>query len=305
VLARALAILLAIAIATMPRATFAADDDDAQRAAQKFVEGQRAFTAGDYRRAAEAFEGAYREKPHYAALWNAARSWHRAGEEVRAANRYADYLRDAPPDAPDRDQANASLRELTTVTARIELRGTGGVTRLRLDGQEIDSEMVFVAPGEHVAEADDEDGGPVRKLVRVEAGQLISVTLSPDADAVTADPSSPDDRDQAPDGRRSVDLGEGLPPAVAIAGGVLTLVGVGVTVVAGLDTVSKRDAFLEDRTQARLDDAFASQTRTNVLLATTLTVAVVTGVIAVFFTDWKGSETKAAGVRSPTRGWTF
>jgi hypothetical protein len=78
---------------------------------------------------------------------------------------------------------------------------------------------------------------------------------------------------------------------VPLIGGALTAVAGGFTIASGLDTVSKRDAFLGDKTQDRLDTAFSSQSRTNVLLGTTIGLGVVTGVIAVFFTEWSGSVT--------------
>ena len=53
---------------------FGAERSAEQRtAAKEFAAGERAFSAGDYRRAAESFEAAYRASPHHAPLWNAAR----------------------------------------------------------------------------------------------------------------------------------------------------------------------------------------------------------------------------------------
>jgi hypothetical protein len=74
-----------------------------------------------------------------------------------------------------------------------------------------------------------------------------------------------------------------------VAGGALAATGLGLTIASGLDTVSKRDAFLADPTQPHLDDAFHSQTRTNVLLACTGGVALVTAVVAAFFVEWKAA----------------
>jgi hypothetical protein len=71
-----------------------------------------------------------------------------------------------------------------------------------------------------------------------------------------------------------------------IIGGAVTAAAGGFAIVSGLDTISKRQAFPDDRTQDRLDAAFASQTRTNVLIGTTIGLGVVTGVLALFFTDW-------------------
>src|SRR5262249_30884250 len=70
-----------------------------REAARKFGDATRAFDAGDYRRAGEGFEAAYQLAPHEDPLWNGARAWHLAGDLARAANLYARYLREAPPNA--------------------------------------------------------------------------------------------------------------------------------------------------------------------------------------------------------------
>jgi hypothetical protein len=259
-------------------------------AARQFAEGTRAFKAGDYRRAGESFEAAYATKPHHAPLWNGARSWHRAGELVHAANLYEQYLREAPPDAPDRDNATAALREVSQRTGRVELHAASGVRRPRIDGKEVVEPVLHVAPGEHVAEGDS-DAGPLRKTFDVGAGARVSVTLTPAPAAVSEVPPRPPPP-AAPE------PSSGLPPVVVLAGGVLTVAGGALTAWSGLDTVSQRDAFLGDPTQSRLDDAFSSQTRTNVLLGTTIGVAAITGVIAIFFTDWRGPQpTPRVGAR--------
>jgi hypothetical protein len=284
--------VVAVVIALLAsRAVFAAPPGEhADRtAARHFADGQKAFAAGDYPHAADEFEAAYRDKPHHAPLWNAARSWQRAGEEVRAANLYARYLREAPPDAPDRDQATIALRALTSRLGRIEPHAAG-VDRLRLDGRDVDAPVVYVAPGEHVAEGDDH-GTRVRKVVTVRAGDQVSVTVAPEPKpSQVIGPRPPSDERAAEPVRKP------LPPFVPVASGVLTAIAGGFTVASGLDTVSKRDAFLGDKTQDRLDSAFSSQSRTNVLLGTTVGLGVITAVLAVFFTDWSG-----ASAREPSR----
>jgi hypothetical protein len=274
-------IVLPVALALLAsRAALAAPPVEGDRtAARHFADGQKAFAAGDYPHAGDEFEAAYRDRPHHAPLWNAARSWQRAGEEVRAANLFARYLREAPADAPDRDQASASLRALTARLGRIEPHAAG-VDALRLDGKIVDAPVVYVAPGEHVAEGDD-GGARVRKVVTVRAGEQVSVTVAPEPKArPVLGPPRGEVPVEAP--RRP------LPPFVPVIGGVLTAVAGGFTIASGLDTVSKRDAFLGDKTQDRLDAAFSSQSRTNVLLGTTIGLGVVTGVVAVLFTDWSG-----------------
>jgi hypothetical protein len=281
-----LAALLAIAasIALAPATARAAPAEGDRAAARHFADGQKAFAAGDYPHAGDEFEAAYRDKPHFAPLWNAARSWQRAGEDVRAANLYARYLREAPPDAPDRDQATSALRALTGRMGRIEPHAAG-VERLRLDGKSVDAPVVYVAPGEHVAEADDA-GKPVRKVVSVRAGEQVSVTLAPEPKAapLVGPPRSTGEIEPAASKKP-------LSPAVVVIGAALTAVAGGLTVASGLDTIAKRDAFPGEPTQDRLDAAFASQTRTNVLIGTTVGLGVVTAVLAAFFTDWSGPGT--------------
>jgi len=255
----------------------AARDDDA-RAAAAFAEGERAFDAGDYRAAAEAFEAAYRVRPHHAPLWNAARSWQSAGDEVRAANLLERYLREAPESAPDRSRATALLGEIGQRLARIQVLQPIGVIDVRIDDAPLEESTRYVAPGEHVTTARANGKAIVRSLT-VRAGEIVSVLLAPPAEPPPPPPPAP----RAPEGtsRRAS-------PLVVLVAGALTAVGVGLTVASGVDTVHKRDAFLDDPTQRRLDDAFASQTRTNVALGVTAGAAVFTGVMAAFFVDWKG-----------------
>jgi hypothetical protein len=296
---------LGLAAATFVLSSPAAAADDAvARAAKQFVAGQKAFGAGDYRSAAGLFEGAYRDKPHHSALWNAARSWQRAGDEVRAANLYARFLLEAPADAPDRDQANVAVRDLATRLGRIELHVATGTSNLRLDGKPVEAPVVYVAAGEHLAEVDS-PRGDVRKVVHAPSGQIVSVTLEP------APEPSPAPSPSAAIAPRDVAQGaEGgaprLPPFVFFTGAALSLAGGGLAVASGLDTVDKRDAFLVDPTEARLDAGNASQTRTNLAIGVTVGVAVITGAVGLFFTDWGGKAgVKKAGLGPRRAGWTW
>ena len=69
------AMAIGVAATTLPVASWAAPGEGDRSAARFFAEGQKAFSAGDYPRAGEQFEAAYKERPHHAPLWNAARSW--------------------------------------------------------------------------------------------------------------------------------------------------------------------------------------------------------------------------------------
>jgi hypothetical protein len=269
----------------------------AGRAAKaQYDEGERAFKKGDFRRAAELFENAYRIFPHHSALWAAARAWIRAGEDVRGANLLEQFLNEAPANAPDRDRATEVITEFEKRVGRIEVLAND-VTDVKLDGEPIALPRVWVVPGDHVATAD-ANGKPVRKIVTVAAGDRISVTLEPPPPPV--EPPPPIDRPVRP-----------LPSWVVFAGGGVALLGAGLITISGLDTLQKRNAFIDYAAksnqpgydsgfaQGRLDDANAAQSRTNVILGATIGVAALTTLAAIFLVDWSSPAAPA-----PTTGAT-
>lgn len=262
----------------------------------QYDEGERAFKKGDFRRAAELFENAYRILPHHSPLWNAARSWIRAGEDVRGANLLERYLKEAPPNAPDRDRATEAITDLDKRLGRIEVL-TNDVTDVKIDGEALDGDKLWVVPGEHVATAD-AHGKPVRKTVSVAAGDRVSVTLEPPPPPETMLPPPPPPKP--------------LPRWVVFAGAGVSVVGGGLVALSGIDTLNKKDdvdkyisspTFNKDDesqraiAQNRIDDAASAQTRTNVAIGVTVGVAVLTAVAAVFFVDWDKKPT------TPTTGY--
>jgi tetratricopeptide (TPR) repeat protein len=270
-----------------PRA-FAADRTAELRAAAKeFAAGERAFGAGDYRRAADAFEAAYRASPHHAPLWNAARSCLRSGQDVRAANLLERYLRIAPADAPDRDHATAALAEVSPRVGRIELH-RALAREVELDDTATSAAVVYVAPGEHVIRATGSDGTEIVRRMTVAAGAVVSISLEP-ADGVapaTSTNTSTTTRTTAmgrEEGRKN-----GLSPWFVVAGGAATATAGGLAMAFGLGTIESRNAFRADPTPERYDAAVRDQMRTNVALVTTGLLAVATGAVAVFLVDWKG-----------------
>lgn len=251
----------------------------------QYDEGERAFKKGDFRRAGELFEAAYRIFPHHSALWAAARAWIRAGEDVRGANLLEQYLNSAPANAPDRDLATQVITDLDKRLGRIEILMTD-VADVKIDGEELTAQKLWVVPGEHVVTADAK-GKPVRKTVAVAAGDRLSVTMEP--------PPPPPAFGEPPPAVTN----KPIPPWLVFVGAGVTAVGAGLSIASGLDTLGKRDAFIKEPTQPALDDAHASQTRTNVLIGTTVGVAVLTGV-AAFFVDWSGKSKVAP---APTVGF--
>ena len=256
-------------------APLSADD---KKAARAFQDGQAAFEQGDFRRAASLFETAYATKPHHSALWNAAKSWQRAGEDLTAVNLLERYLKEAPTDAANRAEANQALATIEKRVGRIQLQIVS-VSDAKLDNVAAKEGLSYVAPGEHALTADDA-GKPVRKVVSVNAGEILSVTLSPAPKEEK--PKVIIVEKQAPP--------RGVSPWFVVGGGVLTAGAGACTIIFGLATLQKKDAFLADDTsQANFDDATDSQLRTNIALGATIGLAVITTTVAIFFTNWHGS----------------
>jgi hypothetical protein len=258
----------------------AATAEDRRLAARDFADGDRAFKDGDYRQAAESYERAYHRVPHHSALWNAARSWHRAGELARAANVYARYLREAPSSARDRNSAQRAMNELSNRLARLEIHATD-VTGVEVDGAPAEGPSVFVTPGAHVISGHTQDGRPVRQSQTVEAGDVVSVAVVPPP-AAGAPPPAPPAPAPAPEHHPS----HGWSPIVVYFGGAVTLALAGITVWSGVDTLQQKDAFDKAPTQNNLDVGRQKETRTNVLIGATAGVAALTAVAAIVLVDW-------------------
>lgn len=268
-----IAVILAVTLVGAPALA-----DEAQ-AAKTFAEGERAFSAGAYRRAAVLFEEAYGAAAHPATLFNAAKARAQAGDHALAANHYARLDSDASPPA-DRADARSALAALQPKVGYLQVRGDFDSSAV--DGVPLGpSGRIYVEPGEHLITGQRRDT-KLKKTARVAAGQSVTVDLIAEVATKEAPPSPP----------RS----SGLPRVVTYILGGATIVSGGVTTWSGLDTLAKKDEFdpvyangRATDANARLDDGLAAQTRTNVLLGVTVGLAVLTGV-AVLLTDWRRSS---------------
>ena len=296
-LASALVLLLALLLAG--RAAAEPTPETRKAAARHFAEAERAYAAEDWTQAANAFEAAYKAAPHPDPLWNAARAWQRAGENARAANLYARYLREAPGNAHDRSNATKALGQLAQKLGRIEIHAAAGIEDVKVDAKPVDGESVFVVPGTHVVSGR-EGARSVEQTVNVAAGSVISVALaeaSPPSStpaAVTPPPApAPTTAQPSPVGDAPPPkTARGITPMFVHVGVALTVVAGGVAVWSGLDTAAARRDWDRAPTQQKLDAGRTKMTRTNVLLGTTVGLGVLTAVTAIFVVDWRAGDTK-------------
>lgn len=282
---------------------------DISSAAAAFQEGQRAQLARDFARAAEMFELADGAAPSPAALRSAIRNHQAAGRLARAATL---ALRARARDAGDPQSAALATEVLDALSprlARISLRCSPSCTLLVDNAASatgaLEAHELFVEAGTHSLEAAWGPGRSRRAPVQANAGAQVTLILEapPEAPApapvtppavvsppapviVVAAPPAP--APSPPPSRRPLStvvfwsaLG-----ATALSGAVL--------IWSGLDTLSARDAYVLSPSEDGYNSGVGLQTRTNVLIATTATLAAATALVAVF-TEWSGRGTAQVG----------
>ncbi len=287
-------------------------DERAEKdAAAHFAEGERAFSRGDFAKAGESFELAYGDKPHEAALWNAARSWERGGELARAANLYRRYLRTAPDSAPDKKRAATALEALMAKLGRIEIVAVG-LDSFAVDGRAVSDVVVFVTPGAHLVEGKlvGSDGASARRGTIVEAGARQSVLLEAPSSSPSAAPvpSSAPSMSSAPvSSAAPASSRPSIPPKVDAKEShhgttpwlLAPFVGVTATsaaflVASGIDVLRARSDYDElkngrsaEDQQQLIDQGRGKTDRTNALVGVTAGLAVATTFVAIFAIDWQ------------------
>ncbi len=239
-----------------------------ERADELFREGNRAFAVGDARAAYEAYRGAWSLRKSFDIACNLGRTEAELSLSRDAAEHLDYCLRTYP--ASSRDDLRDANRRFRQLFAEVRARVAALHIVVRKPGAEITvdgasygtaplASDVFVDPGEHRVRARLVAFEPEERVVNVAAGEAIGVSFdldtparpeAPVAPAVETAPSpaqTPPQRD-----RESADLRT----TVAISGGVLTLVGVGLGTGFLLDARASSDRV--DRIARAVRDAGGS-----------------------------------------------
>jgi tetratricopeptide (TPR) repeat protein len=257
-----LAACIGAAVVAVAPMTLAGDRDDA--AAEVFRAGSKAYARGEYRAAALAFEAAFREVPHAASAYNAARAWERAGDPARAADLYRAAL--DVPRLTDEEQADATARVAALEPGLGVLWiSAGAVVSVAHVSRARAPLRVHLPPGEHEVRLELPDGREERRRVRVAGGERVRLTPAPPAHrAAAAQPG------KGPVRTASAPPADDSPaPGLAIAGWV-TLVGAaalaGTAVALGVMALDARDEFDDSgwTDQSLYDEASTLRTWTNV-----------------------------------------
>jgi len=166
----------------------------------------------------------------------------------------------------------------------------------------------WIAVGAHKVSVTRSSTTPEIFDVTIEAGKTVELvpSSSPPAGAVPSTPSTASQPTPPPPPPPVVEKPTkeaGPSPTWFWVSLGLTGIAGAATVISGLDTMSKRDAFLADRSnQAAADAGQAADTRTVILIAATGVLAAVTTIVGVFVVDWKGAPPgRATGNRTVLR----
>jgi tetratricopeptide (TPR) repeat protein len=242
------------------------------------------------------------------------------------------------------DKADAWIRQhritlegsLLNVRRRIgtlQVQGGQPGAEVRLEGRLV-GRLPLAAPLRAVAgrvtlEVTLEGHYPIRREVDIEGGaiatetielaplpqQLMAAAVAPPA---VAEPTPLPEQALAPARPAAAAArSRGLPPWVFIGGAGASVALGGLSVWSGLNTRAHDDAYVDYAASPRAvpadakrayDRAYSAQTRTNVLLASTLVVAAASGLIGLVFTDWQSESTAGAAPGSQLRSapdWTL
>lgn len=282
----ALALAASISVAAAPSTALADETAPVQvRAARVFADGERAFSAGDYARAAELFEEAYALRPHPASLANAAKARRTMGDLATAANHYQRLAVEASS-AADVSEAKAALASLSPMLGRITVKAhadkNGAVS---VDGKTSDAESTFVAPGTHTVELAGVRGA--KRVVRVAEGETVAVAFDDPPAALPARETPPAPTTSPTPVEPSPQRTGPISPLVTMIAAGLTLASAGVATWSGIDTLNERDAWDARPSNETLDAGLDKQRRTNILIGVTIGLGAITGVLAIF-TSWRG-----------------
>ena len=259
---------------------------DVSAAARAFSDGQSAQLEGNFERAAQSFELAYNIAPSKEALRSAIRARQLSSQLPRAATLAQLLLSQFGDDAASNKLASDVIAEARLKLARIAItcspQCTAAVGGRAISLNAAATHIVFIAPGRATIEVTFDGDRNVIREVTLKAGDELTLPLEPPpvkrvarSRPRPAAPPAPVVRDDS-----------GLPPYVAVGGGALTLVLVGITTWSALDTDKAHDAYVAAPTDKGWKDGRSKQLRTNLLLGGAAATAVGTALIAAFWTRW-------------------
>jgi hypothetical protein len=306
--------ILLFAVGSVSSTAWSQDARQRQAAAEAYDRGTAAYLEGSYGEAAQWFETANRMAPAAPALMQAIRAHEHADNVVRAAT-LALELQSAYSSEPQASEyAKTVLSNNAPKLVQIQV-SCDEDCKLDVDGKLQEFLSFFETPGKpHVLTATFETGSKTTR-VQGEAGETREVRFEapPPPPTPAVDFSGVDQTQSADSGT----AGRPLPPLITFIGIGLTAAALAGTIVSGIDANNGVPEFeaatdasaectdnsamcrdLANRAKELYDAGENRELRTNVLIGVTGLLAVSTGVIALFLTDWSSDKPSREGAAS-------
>ena len=301
--AGACAWVLAATLVSLSSDALAADatPQQLQFAAQEHDLGYRAYVAKQFEEAAIHFENAFFAAPNASEVRSAIRARRDAGQLARAATLAVIAQRRYPDDAAIAKLAEATLADARARTFEIHITSIEPCN-VAVDAKVVADERApdvrfFVDPGHHELLVGWGDDRSAKETVDAAAGGSRELSLSPPP------------RPRAPAIERPLPTPPVSPgtkplrPVVFISLAGLTAATGAVTLWSGIDTENnpgqsavKADCVGRGTSCPQYQQGLSSQLRTNVLLAATGGLGIVTAVVGIFLTQWSRPEVPRASV---------
>jgi hypothetical protein len=304
-LLRALVVPVVLVVLAFPAAAQKKPKEKPDEAAAAFSRGKQLFEEHQYVNAVEAFEEAYRLKPHYLVQCSIARCYENLNDFVRATEHYRRCLDEGGGTTPMAKRVNDSLQAVEAQIDKVEVTCKESGGEVFVDGRSYGRtpRSVPVNPGAHVVEVRREGARPARTTLKIQGGERRSVSFeladlryAPSAKKEVAPPPPVkviDDQPGPPSRRRVRPVwfwaAAGATVALAVTGTAL-----------GIKTLSARSSYESDPTETGLDTFLNYRLVTNVVWGVTAAAAAGSTVL-FFYTDFKG-RSRDSGDRATLLG---
>ena len=253
-------------------------------AEQAFAKGTELFKQRDYLGAIEAFEEAYRLRPHFMVQCNIARCREWSGDFVGAAENYRRCLDEGARGTKEGESAEASLNEVQGKITWLKVQSPAPGGTIYVDGRAVGPTPgnVGVNPGTRVVEVRRPNATPATVTIKTHGGEHRTLTLAPiDLKQVTPPASGPTTKRKR---LRPVWFWATAATTVALAATAMGL---------GIATLKARDDFEGSPTEDGYQKAVNLRLATNVMWG--LTAAAAGASTALFFyTDFSRARFRDA-----------
>jgi hypothetical protein len=276
-----------------------AAENDASEARAAYDSAAAAYDAGDFGAAAERFARADELAPNATALKLALAAAVRAETPILAVNLALRAERRPSPDGDTLRLARAARQQFDARVGLLTVRcADGHVCRVRIGEQRLELDQPFALLPGKVELTFSEAQASVTRTVEVVAARSLEMTEPPLAPRAPSGASPSPATTGAVTTPASTYQPSGLSPAVFWSGLVLSGALTGASIASGVDAAHAHDAFLAQRTKDTEERGQAAVERTNVLIGTTVGVAVLSAAIGLLFTKWPSPVQASAGMQS-------